>query len=153
MAIEAPYSSYRKTNCLIYIVVAILIGAWCAYDGYFNEVWIEDNTNNDGSPQAYLTINRQAPYYLGGVAVLCGAFWLTVRNKKITADENEIVIDKTEKIPYNAIEAIDKTYYDKKGFFIIHYKKPDGNTILKAISHKKWDKTKVLLEHLVTKIS
>ncbi len=152
MALEAKYSSYRKTNCLIYIAIAILIGAWCSYDGYINEDWIEEHTNNDGTPQAYLVINRQAPYYLGGLALFCGVSWLVVRNKKIIADDNEIDID-GQKITYNSIEAIDKTHFEKKGFFIIHHNKPDGGTAITAISYKKWDNTKALLEHLISKIS
>lgn len=60
MAIEAPYSKYRKQNCLIFIIVFIVLSAWCVYDGYLNDEWITEHTNEDGTPQPYLTFNRQA---------------------------------------------------------------------------------------------
>lgn len=153
MAIEAPYSKHRKTNCILYIIVLLGVAGWCVYDGYINEEWIQDHTNEDGTPQAYLTINRQAPYYLGGVSVLIAIFWLTIRNQKIIADENELIINEKEKIPYDSIQQLDKTHFDSKGFFIITYKTPDGNDALKALSYKKYDNLKELLEHLVSKIT
>ncbi len=70
MAIEAPLSKYKKNNIKIFIVVLIALAIWCGYDGYFNEKWIEKHTKSDGSPKTYLTVNRKAPPYLIGPAVL-----------------------------------------------------------------------------------
>ncbi len=153
MAIEASYSKHRKTNCILYIIVLLGVAGWCVYDGYFNEEWIQDHTNEDGTPHGYLTLNRQAPYYLVGMSVLIAIFWLTIRNQKIIADENELIINEKEKIPYDSIQQLDKTHFDSKGFFIITYKTPDGNDALKALSYKKYDNLKELLEHLVSKIT
>jgi len=45
MAIVAPYSKFKKNNLKIYIVFLLALAAWCAYDGYINEKWIEEHTN------------------------------------------------------------------------------------------------------------
>jgi hypothetical protein len=153
MAVEAPYSRYRKTNCILYIIIILGAAAWCTYDGYFNESWIAKHTNEDGSPKAYLTINRQAPYYASVVALAIAVFWFSVRNKKVVADENELIISEKEKIPYSSIQQIDKTHFDSKGFFIISYKDQDGRGKLKALSYKKYDNLKAVLEHLISKIT
>ncbi len=153
MAVEAPYSKYRKTNCLIYILILLVVGGWCVYDGYLNEGWIAEHTNPDGSPKPYLTINRQGPYYMGVAAVAAAIFWLTVRNKKVVADENELIISEKEKIPYNSIQQVDKTHFEARGFFIITYKNADGRNVLRALSYKKYDNLKAILEHLVSKIT
>jgi hypothetical protein len=153
MTVVAPYSKYRRTNCLIAIVAFVVIGGWCVYDGYINENFITEHTNPDGSMQDYLKINRTAPYIAGAGIIGVGIFWLTVRDKKVVADDNELTIDNKQKIPYTSIEQIDRTHFDSKGFFIISYKKPDGQNALKAFSYKRYDNLKSLLDHLVTKIT
>jgi hypothetical protein len=153
MAIEAPYSKYRIHNCFIIIGVFIAISGWCIYDGYMNEKWIKEHTNDDGSPMAYLIVNRTAPFVLLPSCLLAGAFWFLVKDKKLVGDENELIISENEKIGYDSIEKIDKTHYEKKGFFVITYKTPSGNEEDKTISYKTYDNTKKLLEHIVSKIS
>jgi hypothetical protein len=153
MAVEAPYSRYRKTNCILYILLLIAVGGWCVYDGYFNDNWIAKHTNPDGSPKPYLTLNRQGPYYTGAAAVAIAVFWFMVRNKKLVADENELIISEKERIPYSSIQQIDKTHFESKGFFIITYKNADGKNVLRALSYKKYDNLKAVLDHLVSKIT
>jgi hypothetical protein len=153
MAVEAPYSRYRRTNCILYIILLLGLGIWCAYDGYYNEAWIQKHTNPDGSPKAYLIVNRQAPYYTGAAVVAIAVFWFSVRNKKLIADENELIISEKERIPYSSIQQIDKTHFESKGFFIIGYKDRDGKDAIKALSYKKYDNLKAVLELLVTKIT
>ena len=46
MALEAPYSKYKKQNYLIAIIVCIVLASWCAYDGYFNQKWIDAMLRN-----------------------------------------------------------------------------------------------------------
>jgi len=152
MAIEAPYSKYRKQNLWIFIAICIGLAIWCTYDGYYSESWIAEHTKPDGSPDAYLTFNRQAPPYLLAAAVVLFIFWVVVRNKKITAEENELVMSAGEKIPYSSIQKIDKTNFDSKGFFIIGYKK-DSVEVERKISNRSYDNLKPVLEHLVSKIS
>ena len=83
MAVEASISKFKKNNLKIYIVLCICLAGWCIYDGYFNEGWIEEHTNADGSQQAYLVVNRNAPPYLIGAAVLLAVYLLVIRNRKI----------------------------------------------------------------------
>ena len=153
MAIEAPYSKFKKTNLKIYILIFIVLALWCAYDGYFNQQWIKDHTDANDNPETYLVVNRNAPSYLISAAVLLGLYLYTLRNKKIIADENELVISDKEKISYDSIEKIDKTNFEKKGHFTITYKDPDGKQTDLEISYKKYDNLEPVLEHLVSKIS
>ena len=153
MAIVAPYSKFKKTNLKIYIVFLIALALWCAYDGYINKSWIEEHTNEDGTPMTYLTFNRNAPYVLGAGAVILGIFLGMVSGKKLTADENELVISEKEKIPYSAIQQINKTHFESKGYFIVGYKTNDDKDAEITISSKKYDNLGAVLDELVSKIS
>ncbi len=153
MAIEAPYSKYKKTNLKIGIVFCLALAIWCIYDGYYNDDWIKEHTDADGNPEAYLVFNRQGPYYLFGGAVLLGAYMSLVVKRKVLADENELVIDGKEKIAYDAIKKIDKTYFDKKGYFIIIYEGRNGRQVNRKFSDKNYDNLSVILDLLVAEIS
>ena len=152
MAIEAPISKYKKTNLKIYIAVCIGLIAWCLYDGYYNKDFIDKYTV-DGKATGWLVVNRKAPPYVIGVAVLIGAYLFTLRNKKILADENELVISDKKRIPYDSIERIDKTHFDQKGFFILTYKDQDGREVDFKLSNRTYDNLAAILDHLVDKIS
>ena len=152
MAIEAPASKYKLKTLIIYIVALVAIAGWCVYDGYFNEKWIEDHKDADGNPETYLVFNRKAPPYLGAAAVLIGIYLSMIKNKKILADENGIILGKRT-VSYDSIEKIDKTQFEPKGYFTITYKnEQSGETDLK-ISDRDYDNLQELLDHLVAKIS
>jgi len=153
MAIEAPLSKFKKNNLKIYIAFCIGLAIWCAYDGYFNEKWIEEHTGADGNPQTYLVVNRKAPPYLIGAAVLFGAYLFANRNKKLIADESELIISAKERIPYDSIRKIDKTHFGSKGCFVITYKNKDGSETERKISGRKYDNLSAILDELVAKIS
>ncbi|MFC1675723.1 hypothetical protein ACFL3G_01510 [Planctomycetota bacterium] len=153
MAIEAPVSKFRKNNLKIYMVFALGLLAWCVYDGYFNEKWIEEHRNEDGSPKTYLTVNRRAPYLF---VPLIGYFvisFFVIKNKKIVADENELVISNNFKISYDSIQAIDKTLFEKKGKFSIIYNDQDGREVSYKLSDRRYDNLSAVLEHITAKIS
>ena len=152
MAIEAPISKFKKTNLKIYIAVCIGLVIWCLYDGYFNKDFIEKYTV-DGKATGWLVVNRKAPPYIIGVAVLIGAYLFTLRNKKLLADENELVISDKKRISYDSIERIDKTHFDKKGFFVITYKDQRGREVNYKLNNRTYDNLSAILDHLVAKIS
>jgi len=153
MAIEAPVSKYKKTNLKIYIAACLAIGIWCAYDGYFNDRWIEEHTDVDGTPQTYLVFNRKAPPFFLGAAVLLGVYLFAIRSKKVIADENELIVGDKEKIPYDSVQKIDKTHFGSKGYFIIAYKDKDGTEINRKLSDRTYDNLAAVLDELVAKIS
>ncbi len=153
MAIEAPVSKFKKNNLKIYIVFCLGLLAWCIYDGYFNEKWIAEHTNEDGSQKTYLVANRRAPYLF---VPLIGFFAITlfvIKDKKIIADENELVISKNFKIPYDSIQAIDKTLFEKKGRFTIIYNDQNDSELQYKLSDRKYDNLSAVLEHITAKIS
>ncbi len=153
MAIEAPISKFKKNNLKIYIAVCIGLAIWCIYDGYFNEDWIKEHTNPDGTPKAYLVFNKKAPYFFAGAGVLLGIYLSVIKNKKLIADENDLVISAKEKIAYDSIQKIDKTNFDSKGYFIVTYKSESGSEVNRTISDKTYDNLQAILDHLVAKIS
>lgn len=153
MAIEAPVSKYKKTNLKIYIVACLAIGIWCAYDGYFNDRWIEEHTDVNGTPQTYLVFNRKAPPFFVGAAILLGLYLFAIRSKKVIAGENELIIGDKEKVPYDSVQKIDKTHFGSKGYFIIAYKDKDGTEINRKLSDRTYDNLAAVLDELVAKIS
>jgi len=57
------------------------------------------------------------------------------------------------RIPYDAIESIDKTHFDDKGFFTIIYKENSGPEVRRKLSDRQYDNLEVVLDHLVAKIT
>lgn len=153
MAIEAPLSKFKKNNFKIYIAICLGLAIWCAYDGFFNDEWIEKHTDADGDPEVYLVFNRKAPPFFAGAAVLFGVYLFLVRDKKVIADENELIISDKEKISYDAVEKIDKTHFAKKGFFVITYKREDGGEASRKLSDRTYDNLAAILDELVAKIT
>ena len=153
MAIDAPISKYKKTNLKIYIILSIAVAAWFAYDGYINKDFIEEHTNEDGKPNSTLVFNQKAPPFFAAAAVFFGVYLFAIKNKKLIADENELVFSTKEKIPYDSIEAINKTYFEKKGFFVITYKNKKSNQTNRKLSDRSYDNLAAILDHLVAKIS
>ena len=153
MTIEAPYSKYRKTNFKIAIVILVILAGWCVYDGYFNEKFRKEHSGPNGAPDSKLAFNQKSPPWFILAAVAAGVYLLIISNKKIIAEENELIISHKEKIPYGAIQEIDKTHFESKGFFIITYNDKDGLEVRRRLSDRAYDNLSVVLEHLVAKIS
>jgi len=159
MAIEAPYSKYSKTNFKIAIVLCLVAAIIYAYDGYLSKYewslrrsFYEEHVK-DGKPDFDMAFNQKSPFvFIGLAAVLTAWFWVR-KNKKLLADENELIISDTKRIPYDSIEKIDKTYFDKKGFFVITYKTKGDKEVNRKISDRQYDNLAAILEHLVAKIS
>ena len=150
--IVAPISKFKRNNLKIYIVVLLALTLWCVYDGYINQEWIAEHTNPDGTAQPYLTANRQGPFYLVGLSILLAIKFFMVKDKKIIAQENELIVSGKEKIPYDAIEKIDKAKFKEKGVFTITYKDGDAEKDCK-LSERNYDNLSAILDHLVAKIS
>lgn len=150
MAIEAPLSKFKKQNFLLIIALLIGFGGWFAYDGYKNPTFIEKHTV-DGVPDSTLQFNRKAPPVMIAAGVLMGVYLLTIRGKKLVAEENELISGKV-KIAYDAIEKINKTHFDKKGFFILTYTENGQAKDLK-FSDRVYDNLPAVLDHIVSKIS
>ena len=153
MNIEAPISKFKKTNIKICIAVCIGLVIWCVYDAYFNEEFIKKYTDEDGNPTGWLVINKKAPPFLIGAAILFGVYLFLLKDRKLLADENELVINNKKRIAYASIQQINKTYFDKKGFFVMTYKDKGGNEARLKLSDRKYDNLAAVLERLIEKIS
>lgn len=151
-AIEAPISKYSRNSLIIGIVVMIVFGLWCIYDGYFNQTFIDKNTDEQGQPMSNLVFNQKAPIILFICAGLAGLRWMLIRKRKIQAIETELVINEKLRIPYAAIEQIDKTHFDKKGFFDVTYTQ-EGKLVTRRLDGRKYDHISPILDHLVQQIS
>ena len=152
MAIEAPLSKYKKNTLWIALIALVAFGIYCVYDGYYNEKFIKKNTDANG-PNSTLVFNQKSPPYLIGAALLLGVYLFTIRNKKVVADENQLIINDKEKISYESIQKIDKTYFDSKGFLLITYKDKNGREVNRKITDRTYDNLAAIVEKLVAKIS
>ena len=153
MAIEAPFSKFRKSNLKIYIVACLAFGAWLAYDGYISEKFIAKHSDEQGVADASLNFNRKAPIALVALVGFFAACHVVVSKRKLVADEKELIISANERIAYDSIEKIDRTYFESKGYFVVTYKDSSGKETDLRISHKKYDNLKAIVDHLVAKIS
>jgi hypothetical protein len=153
MAIEAPLSKHRRTYLIIRIVVCVLFAIWFGYDGYFNEKFKSEHVDADGAPDGTLVFNQKAPPVLFCVAVLLGVHLYVVRNSRVRAEENELLINATEKIPYDSIEKIDKTHFKSKGFFVLTYRGGNGRVVKRKLGDADYDNLGPILDELVAKIT
>ena len=161
MAIEAPISKFKKNNLKIYIAVCILAAVFFAYDGYLSkykwskryDFYTKHVIDNGGKPTSTMNFNRKSPPFFVGAAILLGVYLFVKKSEKLIADENELIISDKEKISYDAIEKIDKTNFDSKGFFVVTYKDQNGGEVNRKISDRKYDNLSAILEHLIAKIS
>jgi hypothetical protein len=159
MAVEAPISKSKKTNLKIYTAACVIFAVVLAYDGYLSKYqWsyrrsFYEKHTKDGRPDDTMRFNQIAPIFLVALAaVLMGRFW-AVKDKKLLADENELVISDKEKISYGSIQKIDKTHFDSKGFFTITYKNKNGSEANCKLSDRTYDNLAAVLDKLVAKIS
>jgi len=159
MAIEAPYSKYSKTNFKIGIVLCVAVAIIFAYDGYLSKYewslrrsFYEEHVK-DGKPDFDMVFNQKSPFVFVGLAAVLTAWFLARKNKKLLADENKLVINNKKSISYDSIQQIDKTYYEKKGFFVIAYKDKGGKEVRRKLNDRTYDNLAAILGHLVAKIS
>jgi hypothetical protein len=152
MAVVAPFSQYKKTNHKIYILMLLVAAVWFFYDGYFNDKFKAKHTKNGVADTTLVFHRKGPPYFLAG-AVAVAIYSLIARNKKIIADEQELVLSAKEKIPYSSMESVNKTNYGSKGYFIITYKDSAGKELQKKISNRTFDNLDAVLELLVSKIT
>jgi hypothetical protein len=159
MAIEAPASRHKRTNLKIYAGACIIFAVVLAYDGYLSKYeWSRrhkfyEKHTKDGRPDETMIFNRVAPIFLLGLAVgLTIRLW-ALKNKKLLMDESELIIGNREKIPYESIQKIDKTYFDSKGSFVITYEGSDGVEKALKLSDRTYDNLAAVLDGLVAKIS
>ena len=156
MAIEAPLSKYKKQNFWIGIAVLFVLGAWFGYDGYLNKSFIEKHTvtsseTGESIPDSDLNFNQKSPPYFFGGAILVALWFIMIKNKKIVAGDTSLQMGKVE-IPYDSIERITKTFFDKKGYFTVTYKDGEKETDLK-LSNRNYDNMQAILDELVKQIS
>jgi hypothetical protein len=152
MSVIAHYCQYKKTNFKLGILILSVAAVWFAYDGYKNETFIKKHTKN-GKPDSTLVFQRKSPPVFAAGAVVLAIILAKVKGKKIIADEQELILSDGSKIAYNAIEAVNKTEYQSKGFFAVEYKSQDGQKKLCKISSRDFDNLDAVLETLVAKIT
>jgi hypothetical protein len=159
MAIEAPVSKFRKNGLILWMAVCIGVAIIFAYDGYLSKYkWslrhsFYEKHVKDGQTDDTMVFNQKSPFFFIGGAVLFGAYFFIIRNKKMIADENDLIISDKERISYDSIQTIDKTYFKSKGRFVITYKNKDGREVDRKISDRQYDNLEPILDHLVAEIT
>lgn len=155
MAIEAPLSKYKKQNLMIMIAVLVGLAGWFAYDGYISEKFqqehIETNDAGEEVPDSSLAFNRKAPPFFLGAGLLGVVYFFVIKGKKVVAGEKSLIVHGKE-IQYDSIEKINKTFFDKKGYFIVTYKEGVTEVDVK-LSDRSYDNMPAVLDELVKQIS
>lgn len=153
MAVEAPLSKYKKNNLKIFMVFLLGFAIWFTYDGYFSKRFQEQHTSSEGVPDSTLAFNRQAPFYMVGAAIVLTAYFWLIKDKKVIAAEDGLLLSNGGKIAYDSIEQIDKTHFESKGYFIVTYKDAAGREAKCRLSDRSYDNLSAVLDELVAKIS
>jgi len=152
MDIVGPVSGHKKSTLVLYIVMLAVFGLWCVYDGYLNKDFITRHTEN-GKANGNLVFNRYAPLGMMLGAVAFGASLYRMRGRKVVATDTELIVCDEFTIPYDAIEQIDRTHFEKRGFFIITYKTEGDSQTTARLDDREYDNLGPILDRLVEKIS
>ncbi|MBN1505206.1 MAG: hypothetical protein JW955_00070 [Sedimentisphaerales bacterium] len=104
-------------------------------------------------PDETMLFNQISPFFFVVGAAIFGFMLWRRKDVKVVADENELVVAGKERIPYDSIERIDKTYLEKRGFFTIVYKKANGREVHRKLSDRDYDNLAPIVDHLIAKIS
>ena len=160
MVIVAPISKFKINGFKIYIAVCLVVAGILIYDGYLSKYkwskrhnfYIEHYIENNGKPDGIMNFNRRVPPVLLTVALLLGIRWYAVKDRKVIAGENSLVVGKHE-IAYDLIEQIDKTHFDSKGYFVVTYKNKQGDNSQLKLNDRTYDNLPAVLEVLISKIS
>ena len=159
MVIEAPISRFKKNNLKIYAAFCIVFAIVFAYDGYLSKYeWSHrrsfyEKHIKDGKADHTMVFNQIAPILLLAAAAVFAGRARKLKDKKLLADENELALGNKERIAYDTIQKIDKTYFESKGFFSITYRDKNNSEVNCKLSNRTYDNLAAVLEHLVTKIS
>lgn len=153
MAIEAPLSKYKRNNCYIGMAACIVMALWFGYDGYYSQSFIAKHSDEQRRPDSTLVFNQKSPPFFVLGALLCGAYRYAIRNRKLVAADDALIIAGRRRILYDAIEKIDKTHFEKKGFFTIIYKNKQGRESKRTLNDREYDHLGPILDHLVAKIT
>lgn len=160
MAIEAPLSSYKKKNFMIILIILIGVTVIFGYDGYLSKYeWSMRHSfyqkhviDNNGIPDTDMNFNRKSPpVFLACAAAVAVYYFAVVAKKKITAGDDALIVN-GQSVNYDAIESINKTHFDSKGYFIVTYA-DNGQSKDVKISDRTYDNLPAVLDHIVTKIS
>ena len=153
MAIEARISKSTKFWLLIYVLGLVGLAGWFAYDGFRNKIFIEKHTNEEGEADGALWFNKKSPPFFLGGALVMGLRLFVVSKRRIVAEESELVIHNKVRIPYDAIQEIDKTHFKTKGVFTLAYDSPGGERLRHKVDSRDYDNMTAILDHLVEQIS
>ena len=153
MALEAPLSKYKRNNFYIGMAVCTVMGVWFGYDGYFSKSFIKEHSDEQGRPNSTLAFNQKSPPFFIAGALLCGGYFYAIRGRKVVAADDALIIAGKRRIPYDAIEKIDRTHFEKRGSFTIFYKNEQGRECKRTLSDREYDKLGPILEHLIAQIT
>jgi hypothetical protein len=148
MAAVATLGSYRKNSFKIYIGLCLVLAVWLAYDGYVNKAFIEKHSPG-GKPDSTLAAHKAAPFVFVPLAIIIALRWKMVKDKTIVADGKNLILDDGRKIAYDSIEKIDKSKFEKSGYFVITYKDESGTEATQKLSDRHFDKLEDVLAELV----
>ncbi len=152
MDIVAKYSSYKLGNMKIAFFVLLGLSAWCIYDGYFNQKFIEKHTSVEGKADDTLIFHKYFAYFGLPAAGAAAALFFVSKKKRIVAGQDALQVSADCRIAYSTIEEVDHTDYDATEKFCITY--TDGGTEKKLVlNRKKWDGLDEVLEFVISKIS
>lgn len=104
-------------------------------------------------PDGIMLFNRISPLVFMAVAlILVASFW-RCKGDRVVAEENELILSGRERISYDAVERIDKTHFQKKGFFTVVYRANGDTEVTRKLSDRQYDNLGAILDHLVSKIT
>jgi hypothetical protein len=148
MAAVATLGTYRRNSFKIYIAASIVIAILCIWDGYLSADFAEKHTK-DGKPSSTLVANRVGPFVMIPVAIILAGRWWMVKERKVVADGKDLVLENGQKIAYDKIDRIDKSKFEKSGYFVVTYKNESGVESSVKLSDRNYDKLEEVLAELV----
>jgi len=148
MTVQATGSRHKTNTDWIIVAVCLLAAVWFLYDGWMSKSFIEEHSQEDGSPDATLMTNR----YYAPIGLAVAAFWFALgavrtKGRQIVADDTGLETP-AGRIPYDAIELIDRRYFEKEGHFTIQFRQDNAAKKIK-LRDRDYDSLALLLDEIV----
>jgi hypothetical protein len=152
MDIIGPASRHKGNTFILYIAMLVLFSLWCVYDGYFNSEFITQHTEN-GQRDGSLQFNRLSPPVMILAAAGLAVWLYRSRGSSVVAGDTALTLTEGLTVPYDSIQQIDKTHFEKKGFFVITYKTDGDREAIVRLDDRHYDNLGPILDRLVEKIT
>jgi len=147
MAVVATGSRHKRNSNWMIAAACIAFALWFLYDGWVNKDFQKEKMEQ--GKQLDLQANRYyVPIACAALAVYFAISAVRTKGLRAAADEQGLLLADGTRIGYDAIEKIDKRFFDQEGHFTVSYRSGAQERRLR-LSDRDYDQLGLVLDEIV----